>query len=163
MDEKNLNKLPDEEQKLYKNAHPYSEGIRQYFAKYSPPDHTQNNVKPENKQSVNEWKHQMLINKISCMLKLKRKNQSRKIYIQLIGPFPDDPYGRKVFGNLYKNIGDFIMLFFPGVEVVFAEQIYDHRLLKIKSRCHQVTKQTQLYLPGRQGTCLASLTVIFPI
>ena len=163
MDEKNLNKLPKEEQKLYKNAHPYCEGIQQYFAIYSAQPHSRNNVKSESKQSVNEWKHQMLINKISSMLRLKRKNQRRKICIQLIGPFPDDPYGRKVFGNLYKNIRDFVMLFFPGVEVVFAEQVYDHRQLKIKTRCHQVTKQTQLYLPGRQGICLASLTIIFPI
>ena len=162
MDEKNLNKLPDEEQKLYKNAHPFCEGIKQYFASYSPPPYTQNNAKSESKQSVIEWKHQMFINKISSMLRLKRKNQ-RKIYIQLIGPFPDDPYGRKVFGNLYKNIGDFIMLFFPGVEVVFAEQVYDHRKLNIKTRYHPVTKQNQLYLPGRQEICLASLTIIFLI
>jgi len=145
MDEKKIKKLSGIEQKLYRNAHEYCEGINAFFPPYQAPLLSQNNMKVESKQTVNGWKVYMSMNKIKSITRFKRLRH-RKIYLLPLGPFPYDTMAKTVFENLFGNIEKFIVSFFPGFNVEVME-VKDHRSVNIKTRTHHKTKQRQLFLP----------------
>lgn len=144
--DKKLKNLQAAEKKFYDLK------INNLFLTYAPqPVVAHNNangshINAESRQSVSEWESYFTRNKYTSFTKFAR-SRKHKIYICLIGPFPDYFFENNIILHLKECLKTFTEAFFPGMCIVFMDEKIDHREIKCQTRFHQKSKQKQLFLP----------------